>query len=81
MWRTRQSSGGQRYSEPMAQVYGSPRVYVPDGTDARDDGEKCAQVYGSPREYVPDGTDARDDGEKCAQVYGSVAAPVPAAPA
>ena len=46
MRRTRQSSGGQRYSEPMAQVYGSVaapravRVYVPDGTDARDDGEK-----------------------------------------
>ena len=45
--RTRQSSGGQRYGVPTAQVYGSPRVYVPDGTDARDDGEKCAQVCGS----------------------------------
>ena len=47
MRRTRQSSGGQRYSVPMAQVYGSVaapravRVYVPDGTDARDDGERC----------------------------------------
>ena len=45
--RTRQSSGGQRYGVPTAQAYGSPRVYVPDGTDARDDGEKCAQVCGS----------------------------------
>ena len=69
MRRTRQSSGGQKYSEPMAQVYGSPRVYVPDGTDARDDGEKCAQVCGlvaaprAVRVYVPDGTDARDDGK------------------
>ena len=46
MRRTRQSSGGQRYSVPMAQVCGSVaapravRVYVPDGTDAHDDGEK-----------------------------------------
>ena len=49
MWRTRQSSGGQRYSVPTPQVCGSPRVYVPDGTDARDDGKKCAQVCGLPR--------------------------------
>ena len=31
-----------------AQVYGSPRVYVPDGTDARDDGKlgKCLMAFG-----------------------------------
>ena len=53
MRRTRQSSGGQRYGVPMAQVCGSPRVYVPDGTDARDDGKKCAQVCGSVAAPVP----------------------------
>ena len=44
MRRTRQSSGRQRYSVPTAQVCGSPRVCVPDGTGARDDGEKCKCV-------------------------------------
>ena len=41
------------FSVAAPQVCGSPRVYVPDGTDARDDGKKCAQVCGLVAAPVP----------------------------
>ena len=63
-WLVDLSSGGRRRGEPMAQVYGSPRVYVSDDTDARDDGKRGVASTTAVCAFVPNGTDARDDGKK-----------------